>query len=82
MIAEVQKAVAEESSNLLDDLVKKMFKKFRPEHEQNAPPPLTPTQLVNVHQLAYEEASRLALSDAQAKLLADSIVGSLAIGSP
>jgi hypothetical protein len=82
VIAEVQKAVAEESSNLLDDLVKKMFKKFRPAHEQNAPPPLTPTQLANVHQLAYEEASRLALSDAQAKLLADSIVGSLAIGSP
>jgi len=82
VIAEVQKSVAEESSNLLDDLVKKMFKKFRSEHEQNATPALTPAQLAHVHQLAYEEASRLALSDAKAKLLADSIVGSLAIGSP
>lgn len=79
--SEVQKSVAEESSNMLSDLVKQMFKKFRPEREQNAPPPLTPTQLANVHKLAYEEANRLALSDAQAKLLADSIVGSLVTSS-
>ena len=79
--SEVQKSVAEESSNLLSDLVRQMFKKFRPEREQKTPPPLTPAQLANVHKLAYEEAGRLALPDAQAKLLADSIVGSLAIGS-
>ncbi len=82
VITEVQKAVAQESSSLLDDFVKKMFKKYRPTDEQNAPPPLTSAQLLKVHQLAYEEAGRLALPDAQAKLLADSIVGTLAISSP
>ncbi len=81
VIAQVQKSVATNSANLIDDLVSKMFKEFRPaeKKDQENPPALTTEQLTQIHNLAYQEARKLALSDARAGLLADSIVGSLAV---
>ncbi len=81
LTAELQKSVAAESSSLIADLVKKMFKKFRSadsKPDAQVPAPLTKEQLAYVRQLAYEEANRLMRSDAKAHILADAIVGSLA----
>jgi hypothetical protein len=81
VMAEVQKSVATNSADVIDDLVSKMFKKFRPaeKKDQENLPALTTEQLTRVRNLAYQEARKLALSDAQADLLADSIVGSLVV---
>ncbi len=81
VMAEVQKSVATNTAEVIDDLVTHMFKKFRPagEQDQKNVPALTAGQLAQVRNLAYQEAHKLALPDAQASLLADSIVGSLAV---
>ena len=82
--AEVEKSVATESTSLISDLIKQMFKKFRSSEakkEQHTPSPLTPEQLAQVSKLAYKEATRLMHSDARARLLADAIVGSLVTSS-
>jgi len=81
VMAEVQKSVATNTADVINDLVTRMFKKFRPADEkdhQNVPA-LTTEQLTRVRNLAYQEAHKLALPDAQAGLLADSIVGSLVV---
>ncbi|MFQ6013946.1 MAG: hypothetical protein ACE5NP_00710 [Anaerolineae bacterium] len=82
---EVKESVEEESEELIDDAVKKVFKKFRREEEKKdkekeeppSPPPLTPEQLEEVRELALEKARQLNLSESQAELLADSLVGDL-----
>jgi hypothetical protein len=81
IITEVQKSVATNSADVINDLVSKMFKKFRPAEKKDREnlPALTTEQLKRVRNMAYQEARKLALSDAQAGLLADSIVGSLVV---
>ena len=79
LIEELKKTVKDESSALVSETVKKMFKKFRPEeNKENSPAPLTPEQLAQVRELALKKARHLKLSDARCKLLADALVGSLA----
>jgi hypothetical protein len=80
--AEVMKSVQLQSSGLINDFVKKMFKKFRREGEakgEKLPPPLTREQIGRVRELALEKARQLKLSPNQAGLLADSLAGSLAM---
>ena len=87
--AEVAASLKEESPPVIRDLVRKMFKRFRPadggeEGEDaggQAPPALTPEQLARVRQVAYETARRLNLAEGSAALLADSVVGGMAVGS-
>ncbi|GAC1371604.1 MAG: hypothetical protein NVS2B12_24520 [Ktedonobacteraceae bacterium] len=81
VMAEVQKSVATNSADVINDLVSKMFKKFRPAEkaDQGSPPALTTEQLKRVRDIAYQEAHKLALPEAQADILADSIVGSLVV---
>lgn len=82
LIEELKKTVKDESSALVSETVKKMFKKFRPEeNKENSPAPLTPEQLAQVRELALKKARHLKLSDARCKLLADALVGSLAVAS-
>jgi hypothetical protein len=78
---EVRKSVEDNSSSVIGELVKRMFKKFRPAGEDEKPPPLTPEQLARVRRLAIEKARQLNLPQARAELLADSMVGSLAVRS-
>jgi hypothetical protein len=80
---EIKKSAATESADLIGELVKRLFKKFRPTAPDTkpTPPPLTPQQLGQVRQLAIEKARQLNLPDAQAQLLADSLAGSLAIAT-
>ena len=71
--AQVQMSLATESADLIGDIVKKLFKRVRPE-ESNVMP-LTLAQLTQVREVAYENARRLNLSDDRASLLADAIKG-------
>ena len=79
--AEVMKSVQTQSSGLISDFVKKVFKKFRREAEAKGemlPPPLTREQIGRVREIALEKARQLQLAPIQAGLLADSLAGSLA----
>ena len=76
----VKNMIEEVSSNRASDLVRKMFKKFRPAgNEGKEIPTLSSEQLAQVHSRAFEKASQLNLPEAQARLLADSLVGSLVV---
>jgi hypothetical protein len=78
---EVVKSVQTQSSGLINDFVKKLFEKFRREADEKGerlPPPLTQEQIVRVRALAVEKGRQLQLSESQAGLLADSLVGGLA----
>jgi hypothetical protein len=75
VIAQVQQSVATESADLINNIVKKLFKRVRP--EENDLLPLTPAQLTQVRKVAYESACRLNLPDNKASLLADAIKGSM-----
>lgn len=79
---EFKKTAKDESTAFVSETVKKMFKKFRPEEKkENSPAPLTPEQLNQVRELALKKARHLKLSDARCKLLADALVGSLAVAA-
>ena len=78
VIEQVKKSAQEQGSALIDESVKKMFKKFRPV-DGKKPNPLTADQLAQVRKVALKKAQELKLSDERARLLADALVGSLAI---
>jgi hypothetical protein len=78
VIEQVKKSAQEQGSALIDESVKKMFKKFRPV-DGKKPNPLTAEQLAQVRKVALKKAQELKLSDERARLLADALVGSLAI---
>jgi len=78
---EVKKSVKGESARLLSEMVKGMFTRFHhtATKDDKASLLLTSEQLTQVRTLAFEKACQLKLSENQAALLADSVVGSLAI---
>jgi DNA replicative helicase MCM subunit Mcm2 (Cdc46/Mcm family) len=77
---EIKKSFQDQSTELINESAKKMFKKLHSEDKKdNQPVALTADQLEEVRKLALKKARLLKLSDARAKLLADSIVGSLAV---
>ncbi len=80
MVEEVKKAAQAESASWINDTVKAMFKKFRPEEkeEKGKPVPLTPEQLAQVRHIVVKKARQLKLSDERARTLADTVVGGLA----
>ncbi len=82
LVGEITQSVREESSELISNRVKSMFKKYSPaDIETNQAQALTPEQLLHVRQIALEKIRAMALSEDQAGLLADSIIGSLAIAT-
>lgn len=78
LLAEAQKAMQSESTNLINETVKSWFGKFRQKDDKKSPPPLTPEQLEQVRKIATKKAQQLKLSEKNTKLLAEAIVGSLA----
>lgn len=81
---EVVKSIHTQSAPVINELVKKMFKKFRREEEatgEKPPPPLTGEQISRVRELALEKGRQLRLPENQAELLADSLAGSLVTAS-
>ena len=79
LFAEAQKAMQSESSSLISETVKSWFGRFRQDADKKSPPPLTPEQLEQVRKIAVKKAQQLKLSEKNTKMLADAIVGSLAI---
>lgn len=81
LVEEVKKSLKEQSSGVVSDLVKKLFKKFRPAGQSTpeAGPTLTPRQLSEVRRRTYEKALQLKVPEAKAEQLADSMVASLAV---
>jgi hypothetical protein len=81
LTAVVKQSVVEESESLINEQVKRMFKKFRTEgtKEEHVPASLTREQLALVRKLAYEKFLQLKLTDTRASRLADAVVASLIV---
>jgi len=77
---EIAESAKRESTPIIHDQVRRLFVRFRGEEPKSEDPPaLTRQQLEQVRGIAYDTARRLQLSTDQAKLLADSTVGGLAV---
>lgn len=83
---EVKKAAQAESAGWINATVGSMFAKLRPGQKTPAetnnkqkPARLTPEQLAQVREIVIGKASQLKLSDERAGILADTIVGGLAL---
>ncbi len=72
VIAQVQAVLADESQTVIRKLLRR--------EGEAGPPPLSADQLRRVREVAVERARRLKLPDEQAQLLADAMVGGLAVG--
>ena len=84
LAGEVQKAAKTESAGVVQDLVKRLFKRFAPADDgtgadRSGPVSLTEEQLAQVRRTAFEKARQLDVPESQANLLADSLVGSLIV---
>ena len=87
LVGEVSKSVQAETPGLVSALVRRLFKKLRPADSAapEAPqdradtPRLTAEQLAQVREIALEKGRQLGLPSTKAKLLADSLVGGLAV---
>ncbi len=79
LFAEAQKAMKSESTSLINDTVKSWFSKVHGTEDKKSPPPLTAEQLEQVRKIAIKKAGQLKLSKENTQLLADAIVGSLAV---
>ena len=77
LAGEIKSSLAKQSTDLIGDLVKQLFKRFRAEKDQV--PALTDAQLTQVRKIAYEKARQFKLPEAQATLLADALVGGLVV---
>jgi len=84
LVGEIGKSATGESASLINEQVKKMFKKFRKDgsKDEDVPVPLTHEQLRYVHRQAYEKFIQLGLSGTRANCLADAVVASLIVASP
>ena len=88
---EIRKSVKAEAPDVINDLVKGVFRKLRRTQGAASPsftaaPPqgqvsLTPAQLRQVREIAVQKARQLGLASGKAELLADSLVGGLAVTS-
>jgi hypothetical protein len=79
LLEQVEGALAEESEGFIRDRVRALFKQFRGSGTTTEEPPrLTTEQLGRVKAAAIAKASELGLPEAQGRLLADSVAGSLA----
>lgn len=97
---EVGKSLKEESPAAIQEVVKRMLKRFRPadgavrggearpadeasrEASAQTTPTLTLEQLARLREVAYETARRMSLAESKASLLADSIIGGMAVSAP
>lgn len=77
LIEEIKKSVKTESASIINETVKKLFKKFYAIDKKNTPQPLTPGQIEHIRKLSFAKACQLNLDEAKANFLADALVGSL-----
>ena len=79
LFEEAQKAMQSEGTSMINDTVKSWFSKFRQKDDKKSPSPLTAEQLEQVRKITIKKAQQLKLSEKNTKMLADAIVGSLAL---
>jgi hypothetical protein len=75
---QLQKQAAKHGETLIDRLVDRLLRRNDDKPAEPEPADLTDDQLDQVRDFALQKAKQLKLPDAKAKLLADSLVGSLA----
>jgi hypothetical protein len=79
----VATSVRSEAPGVVSDLVKRAFKPLRAASARAEPaaaaPELTDKQLQQVRTIALEKATQLGLPGTQAELLADAVIGELAV---
>ena len=83
---EVAEATGKEVTQIIDERVRAMFRRFHRGDQTAAPasgaapaPGLSREQLAEVSRLAFEHARTMHLSEVRARLLADAVVGSLVL---
>jgi hypothetical protein len=79
---ELAQTAAKDVTGAVDGGVRSLFRRFH--HDARpavAPAALSREQLAEVGRLAYDRARAMRLSEPRARLLADAVVGSLALGS-
>jgi hypothetical protein len=82
LVGEMKKSLQEQSSGAINDLVKRLFRRFRTPGTTVQPAVvLTPSQLAEVRRRTLERAHQFKLSPAQAEHLADAMIATLAIGA-
>ena len=75
---EVRKSLATKSSSMINDIVKKLFKRFHSTDEKEAYQALAKQQIEHIRQLSFAKARQgQSLTESQANLLADALVASL-----
>lgn len=81
LLAEVAKATNAASASLIQETVRRLFKSTRSPAQTSTTPlsTLTTEQLAQVRSIALKQARQMKLSETRAKVLADAIVGKLAI---
>ncbi len=79
VVDEATKALAEEvtEAGFVKKLIRKLF--HRSEERKNAPPQLTQEQMEQVRKQAFDSARQFNLPESQAALLADALIGRLAL---
>lgn len=84
LASEVKKSLEKEASDVVSGLVKKMFKRAHSvdtKRDIDVPPLLTSKQATQIRELVFEKACQLNISEAQGRLLADAVVGTLVVAS-
>ena len=76
---QLKKQADKHGEDAFDWLYAKIFRRGDDDKKEDGPPELTDEQLEEVRQLAIEKAKQLKLPKDKAELLADSLVGSLAM---
>ncbi len=76
---DIKKSYGVEGSAPVTAILRKLFRRPGPDNSDNTTPRLSPAQLQQVHQLALEKARLLDLPEPQARLLAESLTGGLAV---
>lgn len=81
LLAELTKAMNAENAALMQDTVRRLFKRPHAQVQttDNALPTLTTEQLAQVRSIALKQARQMKLAESRANVLADAIVGKLAI---
>ncbi len=80
--SEIAKALPQVVSNVADEGIRGLFRKFHGRDEAaSAVPALTEEQLFRVRSIAFEKARQSRITENRARLLADAVVGSLVLGS-
>jgi hypothetical protein len=82
LASQFRDAVKKESGEAIGDFVHDLFHRSEAEAERAAPPPLTPEQLEEVRDVAFERARQLDLPEDRANILADAVIGGLAAPGP